>query len=117
MLLSFPAFFAEFCRCMQSGGNKVGILTARSEDQKDTLLAQLADSGITPDFFIGKPNNLEVSDGTFKALVCQELGIDLLFDDFEASDPSMLGDFFAANYSTVPFTSWAYNPESKGGAQ
>ena len=113
MLLAFMPFFKVFFACLQAGGNKVGILTARPEHDKEENLAQLKDLGITPDFYVGKPDDTNLPDGVFKAAVCTKLGIDLLFDDFESSNPQMLGDFFATNATTVPFTSWAYDP--KGG--
>jgi hypothetical protein len=78
ILLAFPTFFKEFFTCLQAGGNKIGILTARPEADKDENLAQLKDLGITPDFYVGKPNDTDLSDGTFNAAACSQLGIDLL---------------------------------------
>jgi hypothetical protein len=39
--------------------------------------------------------------------VCNELGADVLFDDFQANDPRMLAEFFSLNTTTIPMTSWA----------
>jgi ribonucleotide monophosphatase NagD (HAD superfamily) len=79
MLFSSPRFFRAFFPAMQAAGNKVGILTGRPHFQKDSLTEQL-----------------------------KEVGIDVLFDDFQCDDPKMLAEFFSINQTTIPFTSWAY---------
>lgn len=117
MLLAFPDFFSHFFKAMQNEKdhpNQIGILTGRTESQKDELVKILEKMDIHPDFFIGMPDDLKKKDfpvGMFKAKVCNELGVDLLFDDFETDDPQMLADFFSMNQKTVPFTSFAYNPD------
>lgn len=92
---------------MQSQGHQVGILTGRPEADKDENLKLLAEYGIKPDFFVGKPDDSGLENGSFKAAVCTKLGIDVLFDDFEADNPQMLACFFASNQTTTPFTSWS----------
>ncbi len=110
MAYLFPAFFVEFFTHLQEH-NEVGILTARSEEQKEEVLKQLESVGIKPDFYIGKPEQLKgVPNGVYKGLVCKEADIDILFDDFDYSDEKMVADFFSVNSKTVPFTSWGYRP-------
>lgn len=111
MLLAFPDFFKTFVPAMQAGGCKVGVLTARTEDEKDGIEEALKEGGFKMDFCVTKPSDFSSSDGTFKAIVCKEFDVDILFDDFETNDPKMLADFFSVNTHTVPFTSWAYDPE------
>jgi hypothetical protein len=110
MLLAFPAFFQAFFPAMQAAGHEVGILTGRPASENEQNLAMLKDLGITPDFYVGKPDATDLSNGSFKALACNALGIDVLFDDFECNDPAMLADFFSASPSTTCFTSWALLP-------
>lgn len=115
MLFSFPEFFAHFFNAMQASGSSVGVLTARPDDQKEAILDALEKIGIKPSFFVGLPKDIEgkeISHGLFKAKVCNELEVDLLFDDFQTSDNAMLADFFSNNQKTVPFTSWAYTPDA-----
>jgi len=107
IVFSYPGFFQTFAAAMQAAGNKVGILTGRPQSQKDALLEQLKSLGIAPDFFIGKPDDSQLPNGVFKAIACRDLGIDVLFDDFQCDDPTMLADFFSLNQQTIPFTSWA----------
>jgi len=117
MLLAFPSFFSHFFKAMQNEEghpNKIGILTGRAESQKEKMVEVLNKMDIHPDFFIGMPDDMrekEYPAGIFKATVCNELGVDLLFDDFETDDPQMLADFFSLNQKTVPFTSFAYDPD------
>lgn len=114
ILISFPGYFQLFFKAMQGQGVKVGIITARPASQKDDLRKELEKVGIKPDFFVAMPDNLKESNfpqGIFKGIVCTELKIDVLYDDFQASDPTMLGDFFTYNQGTIPFTSFAYKPE------
>jgi len=110
MVFSFPSFFQSFVPAMQAAGNKVGILTGRPESEKDMLIEQLKALAIAPDFFIGKPDDSQLPNGVFKAIACRDLGIDILFDDFQCDDPKMLADFFSLNQKTIPFTSWAFQP-------
>lgn len=107
MLLANVSFFLVFFSAMQAQGHQVGILTGRPESDKKENLKLLAGYGITPDFFVGKPDDPNLENGSFKAAVCTKLGIDVLFDDFEADDPQMLACFFSANQTTTPFTSWS----------
>lgn len=114
MLLAFPEFFAHFFPSMQAAGNVIGILTTRDDGKKDEILEELESKlGIKPQFFITMPNSFEdeMSHGKFKAKVCNDLEVDILFDDFQASDNKMLAEFFSINQRTVPFTSWAYEPK------
>jgi hypothetical protein len=78
MLLAFPTFFKEFFTCLQAGGNKIRILTARPEASKAQNLAQPNELGITPDFYVGNPDDADLSDGVFKAVACNQLGFSLL---------------------------------------
>src|SRR5947209_213184 len=110
MLFSFPEFFQVVIPCLQKAGHKVGILTARKESHTKESLKALLELGIKPDFYIAKPDDVELPDGLFKATVCNEMEIDYLFDDFEADNPTMLADFFSVAKHTVPFTSWGYSP-------
>jgi hypothetical protein len=110
MLLSYPKFFQAFFPAMQAAGSKVGILTGRPESQKDTLTEQLKALGIAPDFFVAKPDDSTLPNGAFKAIACRDLGIDVLFDDFQCDDPAMLAEFFSRNQKTIPFISWALQP-------
>lgn len=114
MLFAFPDFFQKFFPAMQSQGNKVGILSARPDGQKEEVTNFLKENGIAPDFFIGMPEDKRkegFSQGIFKAVVCNELGVDILFDDFQYNDSQMLADFFTWNNKTTPFTGWAYRPQ------
>lgn len=114
MLLAFPDFFSGFFKTMQSNSNAVGILTGRPESEKEEILKALAGIDIKPDFYIGMPDEMKKQDfppGIYKATVCNDLKVDLLFDDFQTNDPKMLADFFSMNQTTVPFTSWAYKTD------
>jgi hypothetical protein len=74
-------------------------------------MASLFACDLDGNFYFSKPDDPDVPDGLFKATACKELGIDDLFVDFEADNPSMLADYFSAAQKTVPFTSWGYSPE------
>ena len=111
MLVEFPEFFQEFFKDFQKGDNKIGIITYRPSEEREGILEYLTRLGIKPDFYIDRAGVVgDTPPGVFKATVCNELGVDLLFDDFQSDDPNMLGDFFTHNVKTVPFTSWAYSP-------
>lgn len=113
-ITAFPDLFKFFFKAYQDQGAKVGIITVRPEKDKEVVLKALEEIGINPDFFIAMPDKmreLEFSSGIFKALVCNYLGVDVLYDDFESDDNGMMGDFFTYNQKTKPFTSFAYNPE------
>lgn len=109
-ITAFPDFFVQFTRAMQEAGHEVGILTARLSHEKNQIAQDLHDMGIVPNFLITKPDEYDgkVSDGTFKGVVCNEMGIEILFDDFESSNPVMLADFFSVNTRTIPFTGFGY---------
>jgi hypothetical protein len=107
-IFSFPSFFRDFFDAFQSKGVKVGIVTANHQDKKSEYLDTLEKLGIKPDFFIGFPEDNTKDAGTFKGNVCKDLKIDVMFDDFHNNDPKMLADFFAANDSTIPISSWGY---------
>ena len=109
MLLRFPRFFQAFVPAMQHAGDKVGILTGRPSSEVGTPTEQLKALGIAPDFFIAKPDDSTLCNGVFKAIACRDLGIDVLFDDFQCDDPKMLAEFFSLNQTTIPFTSWSYS--------
>ena len=53
-------------------------------------------------FSFSKPDDLDVPDGPFKATVCNELGIDDLFDDFEADNPAMLAGLISVAQKDGP---------------
>jgi hypothetical protein len=92
---------------MQKLGHKVGVLTANPNHDKENNLDLLAKLSIKPDFYVGKPDDLrDYPDGIFKGKVCNELDIDVLFDDFNHNDDKMIADFFTINSKTIPFTSW-----------
>lgn len=114
MLLAFPKFFSNFFAAMQAhDGNRVGILTSRRASEKDQMLEILKQMNITPDFYVAMPDDMKDKDypqGIFKGIVCNDLEVDLLFDDFLSDDPTMIADFFTTNQRTTPFTSWAYDP-------
>jgi len=115
-VFSFPKFFKDFFEAMQAGHNKVGILTARGTSQKKELVEAVKTIGINPDFFITMPDDLRdthMGVGIFKGKICKDLNIDILFDDFVYSDPKIIADFFSVNTTTIPFTSWAYKPDSE----
>jgi hypothetical protein len=108
-LYAFPEFFAKLFECMQSTGNQIGVLTAE-DDPVENITNTLDKAGIKPDFIIQRPENLQdFPIGIFKGEVCKRLDIDVLYDDFESSDPKIISDFFLANSKTIPFTSWGYN--------
>jgi len=107
-IYSFPKFFSEFINGLQKLGYKVGIMTANKERDKEANLKLLDKLSISPDFYIGKPDGFKGSNGIFKGKACKELNVDVLFDDFEASDDKMIADFFTVNDNTIPFTSWGY---------
>src|SRR5947209_7601840 len=111
MLFAFPTQIAPFLTSLQKQGYQVGILTARSQtDQEELLRHVIEKSHFVPDFLVCKSNTEPVSDGLWKGQVCREFPVDILFDDFEASDPRMIADFFSVNTNTLALTSWAYQP-------
>jgi 3-deoxy-D-manno-octulosonate 8-phosphate phosphatase KdsC-like HAD superfamily phosphatase len=110
MLLSFPTFFTTFIPAMQAAGHEVGILTGRPASEREQNLTMLTQLGITPSFYVGKPDHTTLEDGEFKALACTALAIDVLFDDFEHDDPAMLASFFSLCPTTTCFTSWTLPP-------
>lgn len=109
-ITAFPDYFILFTRAMQEAGHEVGILTARLSNEKDQIAQGLHDMGIVPNFIITKPDEYDgkVSNGIFKGVVCNEMDINVLYDDFECSDPKMLADFFSVNTKTIPFTGFGY---------
>src|SRR6266566_4899474 len=105
-ILSFPDFFKEFFKAMQSTGNSVGILTRRPDEESKKMIEVLASMGIKPDFYVGMPRGIDKKNypaGIFKGIACKDLEIDVLFDDFESDNPQMLADFFSVNQHTEPF--------------
>jgi hypothetical protein len=114
MLIAYPEYFKFFFKAYQSQGAKVGILSARPASEKDFIEDALNKVGIKPDFVMLMPDDMkqrDVSPGIFKAIVCNELGVDVIYDDFQYDDNKMMGDFFTYNQRTKPFTSFAYDPE------
>lgn len=93
---------------MKDAGHKVGILTGESTSIDD-IKSVLSDLKIDADFIIQRPEDLkDFPIGIFKGEICKKMGIDVLFDDFQCSDPTIISDFFSVNNTTIPFTSWAY---------
>ena len=80
MTLAFPGFFVAFVPAMQAAGHEVSILTGRPASDNEANLAMLEQLGITPDVFVGKPDQLTIDDDTFKAIARRDLEIDVLFD-------------------------------------
>jgi phosphoglycolate phosphatase-like HAD superfamily hydrolase len=111
MLLAFPHVLIPLLATLQKAGARVGVLTARPDHEQEDIGKAAAEVGFTPDFVVCKPDDLApLPDGVFKAEVCTKLGIDVLYDDMESDNPTMIADFFAHNTHTVVFTSWAYQP-------
>lgn len=114
MLLAFPDYAKFFFKAFQDQGVKVGVLTGRPTKEKEMITKALEEVGIHPDFVTTMPDNLKVRSfpvGIFKGIVCTNLKVDVLYDDFESDDPTMMGDFFTYNQSTTIFTGFAYNPD------
>lgn len=103
-IVALPDFFKEFFNDLQHSNNEVGILTARPDSKQDETLKYLEKVGIKPDFCISKPDKFEkIPNGIYKAVACNKMGINVLFDDFEGDDPKVQEEFYKYNTSTVPF--------------
>jgi len=113
MLFAFPKFLVPMFKELQKAGNQVGVVSARLNSEREEMIDRIAELDWKPDFFINKPDDLsEISNGVYKGKVCKDLDIDILYDDFEYSDPNMIADFFTTNLGrTEPFTGFAYRPE------
>lgn len=114
MLLAFPDYAKVFFEAFQKQGAKVGILSGRPAKEKEAIEEALDEVGIEPDFVTLMPDKLKEMDfpvGIFKGIVCTQLEVDVLYDDFQSDDPTMMGDFFSYNQKTTIFTGFAYNPD------
>jgi hypothetical protein len=112
MLYAFPRVLIPMFKELQKAGNKVGILTAELDSNKDEIKDRMKELDFEPDFIITKPDALDkLPNGIYKGKVCKDLGIDLLYDDFQYSSGTMIADFFSTNEGrTEPFTGFAYRP-------
>jgi|GEM_PF-3435838 len=108
-ILAFPDFFKVLFEAFQKQGHQVGILTARPSAYDDENKKFLSSIGFSPDFYISKSEEYSsMPVGMFKGIVCKTKNIDVIFDDFEHSNPKIVGDFFSVNEITIPFTSWGF---------
>lgn len=117
MLKSYPDFFETFIPAMQSTGNKVGILTGRSEKDKEHIAAMFEEAGLKMDFYIFKPDEFKkMPNGVWKAAMCRIFEIDFLYDDMQHNDPTFISDFSQTVGKTVLFTSFNYKsvPDASG---
>lgn len=115
MITAFPEYFKVFFSAMQKAGNKIGVLSGRKESERNEIEKTIDSYDIEPDFCILMTDDIagKYPVGIFKAKVCNYLGVDVLYDDFQYSDHAMLSDFFSINSTTIPMTSFAYQPESE----
>ena len=108
-ILAFPDFFKIFFLSLQKQGHQVGILTARPSSYDNENKIFLEKIGFKPDFYLSKSEEYSsMPVGMFKGIVCKTKNIDVIFDDFEHSNPKIVGDFFSVNEKTIPFTSWGF---------
>lgn len=113
ILSAYPEYFQFFIKAMQNAGAKVIVLTARPSDELEELGEVFKKVDINPDYLITMPEKMKemrFPPGIYKAFICKYLQINVLYDDFQSNDPEMISDFFEYNQDTIPFSSFAYDP-------
>jgi len=119
MLDRFADFFEVSIPAWQKAGIKVGIITGRAYEDKDTIIAILAKVGLKMDFMFFKPDlftDKNIPNGVWKGIICRLVNIDLLFDDMEHNNPAVITDFAQIVTHTQILTPINYqtHPDAEG---